>query len=70
MHRQIILLGVVVGLVSAVWWYYPALEDMRDTSHRDLKCDALTDFEKLTLEEAEFVSMNCQRLMRNHSRDL
>jgi hypothetical protein len=61
MYKQIIVLGTVVSLVSAVWWYYPTLQDMRDTSHRDVKCDGLYEHEKFTIEEAEFVYKNCRR---------
>ena len=66
MHTKIIVLGIMVSVASAVWWYYPALQDMRETSHRDHKCKAL--WEKLdsrtnefAVVEAEFLQANCRR---------
>jgi hypothetical protein len=66
MHRKITLLGIVVSLASAVWWYYPALQDMRDTSHRVEKCKALwarldSGGNDVTVVEAEFFAENCRR---------
>ena len=70
MRSLILLLTLVVivlpvGVSSLCWWYYPTLQDMRDTNHRNVRCDGLYEMEKLTVEEAEFVGKNCLRRITN-----
>ena len=65
MHTKIIVLGIVVTVASAAWWYYPALQDMRDANHREQKCKALwsrldSKSNDVTVVEAEFFAANCR----------
>lgn len=67
MQSKIILLGIVVIGLASVWWYYPALQDMRAANHREAKCRTL--WEKVSAKErgsialtdAEFVQANCSK---------
>jgi hypothetical protein len=66
MEKQLIVLGIVVALVSLVWWYYPTLQDMRDASHREVKCKELWEKveskdRRVIVADAEFFQANCSR---------
>lgn len=66
MHTKIIVLGIMVSVASAVWWYYPALQDMRDASHREAKCKELwrkvdSKDQNVTVADAEFFQANCSK---------
>ena len=64
--QEIIALGIVVSVASAVWWYYPALQDMRDASHREAKCKELwrkvdSRDRIVTVADAAFFQANCSK---------
>ena len=64
--QEIIALGIVVSVASAVWWYYPALQDMRDASHREAKCKELwgkvdSRDRNVTVADAPFFQANCSK---------